>query len=181
MRIPTLIVLSGVPRSGKTTLSRYLQDQHGFIHVSADQLRTEYGMEWGKEDAREAVINHVVQYRMLEGLMMQRDVVVDSTAMFYKQRQLYFELARYALGQLHPVPARRVLVSLEVDEAVWEQRLRDAGRTPQYKSFFFDRFHPVGDDEAAALDAHLRFANNTPGDLEQIQATLSDWLREQGR
>ncbi len=177
MRVPTLVVLSGVPRSGKTTLARFLHEQHGFRHVSADQVRDEYGMKFGAEDPREALVNHAVQYRALEGLMMQQDVVIDSTAMFFKQRQLYFELARYALGRLYPVPARRLLVSLAVDESVWEQRLRDAGRTPQYKSFYFGRFHPVGDDEAAALDGHLQFANNSTDDLETIKAVLSDWLR----
>jgi predicted kinase len=177
MRIPTLIVLSGVPRSGKTTLSQFLRESHGFIHVSADALRSEYGMEWGTVDAREAFINNVVQYRVLEALVMQKDVVVDSTAMYFRQRQLYFELVMYALGKLHPVKARKVLLSLDVAEAVWEQRVLESGRNVQCRNFFFDRFHPVGSEEAAALDLHLRFDNNTPADLEHIKARLTEFLQ----
>ncbi len=177
MKFPTLIVLSGVPRSGKTLLSQFLSENHGFIHVSADALRKEYGMSFGQADDRERYVNHVVHYRALEALMMKKDVVIDSTAMFAQQRQLFFDLAVYAQRQLLPIDANRVLVSLDVDPAVWEERQKAAGRDISHREFFFGKFEPVSPREQSVLDAHLRFDSNTVEDMERIKSELSGLLQ----
>ncbi|MEJ8566316.1 AAA family ATPase [Elongatibacter sediminis] len=178
MDLPRLVVLSGLPRSGKSTVAALLAERHGFIRVCSDDLREEYGMVWGTRDSRESVVNHVVHYRAMEGLMMARDVVVDTTGMFRAQRRLFFDLSVYSLGKVYPLNARRLLISLDVDDAVWQQRQRDAGRDLAQLGFYRDRFESVTPQEIREVDEHARYTNNTPDELDRMGKEIDRLLSQ---
>ncbi len=176
MAIPIVLVLSGWPRSGKSSIARFLEADHGFIRVCSDDLREEYGMVWGTTDRREAMVNHVVHHRALEAVMMARNVVIDTTAMFRSQRSLFFDLNVYAQGKLLAMQARKWLVSLDISEAEWERRQQAAGRSQQQNAFYLEKFQPVEADELATVECHLSFSNNTAAELAYIKQQLSHRL-----
>lgn len=176
MPYPKIIVLSGLPRSGKSSVAKYLCTELGFGHVNSDSIREEFGIKFGSNDRREQAVNHVARGRALEHLLMAENVVVDTTGMFRAQRDLFMDLRIAAVNRLLRVKAQRILVSLQIEIAVWEQRQLAAGRSLAQKEFYVDRFQPVSSQEADLLDAHLVFKNNTPSDLASIKHELAAFL-----
>lgn len=173
MAVPRLVVLSGWPRSGKTRVARYLADRHDVVRVGSDDLREEYGMEWGRPDPRESVIQQVVRYRMLEGLMMERDVVVDTTGMFRRQRRGFCDLHVHIDGRLHLLQAERYFVSLHIDTAEWRARQATAGRPLEQERFYLQRFEPVTDEECLSLGVTRHLELRTGSELEWPAARIS--------
>jgi len=179
MKTPNLFVMSGLPRSGKSSIAEFLSREHGFLRVGSDDIREEYGMQWGSKDNREININRVVYYRAMEHLMMSQDVVIDTTGMFRQQRRLFFDLHVYGVGKLHRLKARKYIISVEIDDQIWLERQKAAGRSGDDWSFYRGKFQPVSADETTQLNGHFRFQNNTPADLEEIKRQLGIHLSRQ--
>jgi predicted kinase len=173
MNIPRLVVMCGLPRSGKTSIARFLVGELGFEHVCADTIRDDYGIQWRGQDPRKPMVNLVVRLRAIEALAMGRDVVVDTTGMFRQQRALFLDPDVLVLGKRQLIRARRYLLSLEITHETWKQRQQASGRDPAEQAFYLQRFEPVGPEEARGLDAHLRFDNDAPEALEQIKVELT--------
>ena len=127
------------------------------------------------------MVNHAIHYRTLEHLMMGKDVVVDSTAMFRGQRELFFDLYVHALGKRIELNARKYLISLKVTEPVWTLRQLEAGRSLQQKTFYFDKFEPVSSEELKGLESHRCFDNNSNSDLNHIRWELSQMFSSNSR
>jgi len=89
-----LIVMVGVPASGKSTLSKKLIEK-GFHYMNADSIRLEmYGDEIIQGD-KEEVFNLFFQ-RLEEALKQELDIVVDNTNLNQKQRKPILDRAKNA-------------------------------------------------------------------------------------
>jgi predicted kinase len=79
MNRPTLILLCGIPGSGKTTYSeKYIKENPNTVHLSSDKIRAEL---WGNE-ATQGDNNEVfslMQSRAIEALNNGQSVVYDAT------------------------------------------------------------------------------------------------------
>ena len=128
---------------------------------------------FGSNDPREFSVNHVVRCRIMENLLMGRDVAVDTTGMFVSQRQLFLDLRVVALNKLIKVRAQRTIISLNVEMEIWEQRQKSAGRDIQQKEFFVNKFEPITPKEIEQIDHYLEFDNNTTTDLSHIKQELA--------
>lgn len=93
-----LILIAGLPGSGKTTLARAIAKKYGASHFNSDQLRREMGL-WGsyRPEDKARVYEELLR-RSRQALSEGKPVVVDST--FYKAslRKTFEELAA-ACGQ----------------------------------------------------------------------------------
>lgn len=80
-----IVLLVGIPGSGKTTLSKRLTER-GFVRFCADDIRQELWGDAGDQKDPETVFN--VFFKKLEEALVQGvDVVIDNTNINTKHRQ----------------------------------------------------------------------------------------------
>jgi predicted kinase len=86
MKRPTLILLCGIPGSGKSTYAaKYVQDHTNTIHLSSDKIREElWGNEATQGDNNE--VFNLMQSRAIEALNNGHSVVYDATNVTRKDR-----------------------------------------------------------------------------------------------
>lgn len=131
-----LILISGLPGSGKTTLARAFSAQYGALHLNSDIVRREMSLMGNYTDADKARVYATLQARAQEALAKGQHVVVDST--FYKEsiRQPFRQLAAEAQASVFWVEVQAQEPTIrerlksprpdsEADFAVYE-KIRDA-------------------------------------------------------
>ena len=85
--MPTLLMLKGLPASGKSTYAKELVEKEGYVRVNKDDLRAMmHNGEWSKEN--EGAIIRMRDEIVLNSLLEDKNVVVDDTnfAPIHKQR-----------------------------------------------------------------------------------------------
>ncbi len=88
-----LVLVAGLPGSGKTTFSEALAEAAGAVHLNSDKLRFELGKTGRYDDATKASVYQELLHRTEEGLAQGKTVVVDAT--FYK-RALWMPFSKIA-------------------------------------------------------------------------------------
>jgi predicted kinase len=79
MNRPSLILLVGIPGSGKTTYAeKYIKENPCTVHLSSDKIRAEL---WGNEDTQgdNNEVFSLMQSRAIETLNNGQSVVYDAT------------------------------------------------------------------------------------------------------
>jgi predicted kinase len=119
-RKPALVLVTGLPGTGKSTLARAVAERAGFQVIRSDVVRKElaggaedrYTPEWGRKTYAECA-------RRAEGLLFEgQRVLVDANFRQEKQRRLFLDLA--ARGG---VPA--ILFVCRVEPEVIKERLAE--------------------------------------------------------
>lgn len=104
MNRPSLILLVGIPGSGKTTYAeKYIKEHPGTVHLSSDKIRAEL---WGSE-ATQGDNNEVfslMQSRAIEALNDGQNVLYDATNVTRKDRSYMISLCpKFAKIECHIV------------------------------------------------------------------------------
>ena len=71
---PRLIIICGLPGSGKTTLATSLERQLGAVRLSADDWMTELGINLWDEEKRARM--EALQWRLTQQLLLQGLIVI---------------------------------------------------------------------------------------------------------
>ena len=80
---PLLVVVLGLPGTGKTTFARALAGRLGAVHLNTDMLRNELGLRGQYDEAAKARIYEELLQRCQAELALGKTVIVDGT--FYRQ------------------------------------------------------------------------------------------------
>ena len=111
-----LIIISGLPGTGKTTFARALAQQRDISHFNSDIIRTELGLRGQYDTTTKEKVYAQLEYRTSRTLQQGGDVVVDAT--FYKN-QLRAPYIKMAADRSTPLK----WIELKADEATIKQRV----------------------------------------------------------
>lgn len=112
-----LLILLGLPGSGKTTLAQALVPVLEAVHLSSDRIRRQLGQrgQYGQAD-KDRVYAQMAE-RAAEALVQGKPVVADATFAQAAHRSQLVEAAQQAACPIY-------VVYLQVPEAVVQQRLQ---------------------------------------------------------
>ena len=167
-----LLLLTGLPGSGKTTLANAYAVRYGVAHLNSDLLRRELGLmgHYGPEDKEKVYRTLLERTRQL--LLEGKDVVVDST--FYKTsiREPFQKVAASCNAQLFWVELRaqedtirqRLKTPRPDSEADFEvyQKIRDAYEPFQEPHLALQTDEMTLDELVAAMYACVSGEKRTP-------------------
>ncbi len=106
-----LILIAGVPGSGKTYFARHLAAALGATHLNTDMLRAALGLRGDYTPAAKQRVYDELEQRTRAGLQSGETVVVEATFHRAGRRQVF-----YALAAALKVPLR--LFEIRVEEAI---------------------------------------------------------------
>ncbi|HWN98967.1 MAG TPA: AAA family ATPase [Blastocatellia bacterium] len=180
LRSPSVIAVTGLPGSGKTSIARAIAGELGLRFLSSDAVRKtlfeikgrhEYGMgPYGAEANRLTYQTLVERGRGL--LAQHRGVVLDATFRRNADRALSREMALNAGAQWIVIECRlppevvrerlerRVALGEGLSDAAWETYVRQRSE-----------FEPFEDRDSPRLDL------DTSADLAVVAHRATDWLR----
>lgn len=150
-----LVILCGLPFSGKTTVARSLAERSGCAVVSLDEINEERGVGHGGQGLGDDVWAETqrIAIERVESLMREgrERIVVDDTCCLRFLRDEYRRAAERH-GYEHGV------VFLDVSERVLRERLREAARSGERPTMTDDvfegclaRFERPEEDEACIV------------------------------
>jgi len=111
-----LILLSGLPGSGKTTFARLLRERLGAHHVESDAIRRELFAEPKYESAEHTRVFGLVERRAAAALEAGEPAIVDATNLTNRDRKRFVRLA-------HRAGVPLVAVRIVAPEATIRERL----------------------------------------------------------
>lgn len=141
MNRPSLILLVGIPGSGKTTYAeKYIEEHPGTVHLSSDGIRKElHGDESIQDNPGEVFA--IMQKRAIDGLNFGYDVIYDATNVTRKDRAgIIAACPKFTKIEAHVIFAP-IETCIERDAA----RERTVGKAVIDK--MLKRFQPVWYDE----------------------------------
>lgn len=97
---PVLFLLYGFPGSGKTFFARQFSDEVKAVHLSAEQLRSEFFEDPVYDQNENGIVEHLVSYLVQQFLQAGVSVLLDYDADRQKQRAIFKELAISSKAEL---------------------------------------------------------------------------------
>lgn len=114
-----IVMVMGLPGTGKSTFGRQLQKRLGVTYLNTDLVREQLG----KKGAYDPQTIQLVYTRMVEQaeqhLQQGEDVIVDATFHLARRREMIYRLARNKGHQL-------VVVEIKAREATLRERLQES-------------------------------------------------------
>jgi len=183
---PSLVVVSGLSGTGKTTVAQAIAGELGLRVVSSDEIRHEvFGVakkttgyaEGSYGEAADRLIYHLLFKQGLAQLQQLGGVVLDATFRREANRRAAHELAKsagaqffhiecqLASGEVKPRIERRIQQRESLSEATWQTYLRQR-----------EEYEPVGECADGAL-----LSLDTSLDIDSCGQAATDWLRNSSR
>lgn len=111
-----MIMIVGLPGTGKSTIAAALSRELSAIHLSTDIVRKEYGLIARYDDQSKMKVYHLLEQAAKAALHKNKCVVLDGTFMHEAQRAPFFSLA--ASLQIAPI-----VIEMKANEALIRRRV----------------------------------------------------------
>lgn len=163
-----LIIIRGLPGTGKSTLSRKLAERLGAVHISSDSIRLKL-IEKRTYSEREKMMVYDKMIETAVGFLQNKSVILDAT--FYKRELL--EKARKAAEE---VKKSCILIECVLSEEKVKERI--AQRDKDESEANFEVYKKVKSVFEEIAEDHLII--NTEEELEAQIAKVLDYLNNFG-
>jgi protein phosphatase len=90
-----LVILCGVPASGKSTFAKEFCEKNGVVHVSTDGIRAEIGSGEGDQTVSGAAFV-IARKRIMQSLAAGKNALIDATNVNPKARKDWIKIGREA-------------------------------------------------------------------------------------
>jgi predicted kinase len=140
-----LIIVAGLPGSGKSYFAEKLASMLGFTYINSDQLRQTMHVS-GKYTPEDKLLVYNAMLREAAWKLEQKEsVVVDATFYHHSMREMFVRLARAYNVPLH-------LIEIFADEIVIKERLKSPRK---YSEADYSVYEKVRDDFEEITMPHL--------------------------
>lgn len=89
-----LVMVTGLPGTGKTTFAKHLADNIDGVHLNSDMVRSQMGKRGKYDIASKAAVYHELQSRAEENLQQGKHLIVDATLYKNILREPFIKLAK---------------------------------------------------------------------------------------
>ncbi len=111
-----MIIVTGLPGTGKTTFAAALASELDLIHLNTDMIRDDMGKRGQYDEHTKAMIYEALLSRAEKAIKDDKSLIIDGTFHKRKRRQLFVDLAtRY----VRPI----TWIELKADDSVIRQRV----------------------------------------------------------
>lgn len=93
---PEIIILCGVPCSGKSTWANTYQEIHGHAIISRDDIREEFWEKYSYTDSNEARVTKIFDRYLRQRIECSHDIILDNT--HCSEKYLDAEIKRKPVG-----------------------------------------------------------------------------------
>jgi predicted kinase len=169
-QVPLIIVLTGLPGSGKSRVAAHMAERHGCLVVSRDDLRRDIFdqsySEWLRSNDKHGrlLLDEIVDDLKDRFLRRGRSVVIDSVAPSDEFRAHHFSITQ---------PAERWLIWLCADAKVLRARLALRSRDAEGLEFWQERWV---DPQPRPEYALIKYNTDTPEEISRMLDDLDNRL-----
>ncbi len=160
-----LLLITGLPGTGKTTFARLLAAELGALHLNTDMLREEMGVRGQYDPATKERVYRELKRRAAEALANDQQVVIDGTFYREKLREPFRRLARREGVSYH-------WIELKADEAVIRDRVN---RKRADSDADFSVYQKIRNLYEPLTETHTRLRSDR-GNLEKMVACICEEL-----
>ena len=179
MKTVNLVVFTGYPHSGKTTIANFLK-KYGFVRLEIDQIRKElFGKGFPEtNDNQERMARLTFQYRKADLLVSEKSVMLDSCSMSKTDKDESFLVPKFVEGSLRKNESKikKYLLYVDVNRKILLHR-NFSYKTRDNKKFLdllpnLDKYWQDPKSYKSKDVKLLVYKNNTNQDLEKIKLSL---------
>jgi len=183
MKTVNLVVFTGYPHSGKTTIANFLV-KHGFLRLEIDQIRKElFGRGFPNvNDEEERLARLTFQYRKADILASGKSVMLDSCSISKVDRQENFLIPDFVENSLRKqkMKLRKYLIFLDVKRKIIIKRNISDNREKKALLDILGKIDKSWQDPKSYNSKDVKllvYKNNTKQDLENIKVSLRKLLK----
>ncbi len=163
---PCIVIVMGLPGSGKTYFAQHLARVLNAEHISSDQVRNEYRQRGRYELSDKLAVYHAMMEQADEALADGQSVVLDATFHLWMFRRLVKD---WAEKQGYPLR----YIEIIADEATTRKRTH---RHRPDSEADYEVYSQLKSEAEPLEEAHLRL--KSANDIDKMLQTALDYLTD---